>query len=67
MQTPEYENRTEKISISLPSSLVELVDDHCNQNGYSRSGFMKKSVENQLLSEMKKKPLLDFVYQRMMA
>lgn len=64
MSEAEFEYRTEKIGVSLPSSLVELLDDHCDQNGYSRSGFVKKSVENQLLSESKKRPIFEYLYQR---
>jgi len=63
----EYENRSEKISASLPISFLEIVEDHCDRHGYSRSGFIKKALENQLLSELNKKPIWEYLYKQMMA
>ena len=61
---PEYKYTTEKVSISLHSSLVELLADHCERHGYSKSGFIRKAVENQLLSEVNKKPILEHLYKQ---
>jgi len=66
MTGPEYEYTTEKVSISLHSSLVELLRDHCERHGYSKSGFIRKAVENQLLSEVNKKPILEQLYRNFM-
>jgi len=62
VMAPAYVQETEKISISIPSSLVEIVDYLSEAKGYSRSGFIRKAVENQILLELKSRTVLEQVY-----
>ena len=57
-----YVNQAEKVSISLPSSMLEIIEHLTDERGYSRSGFIRKAIENQLLVELKTKQTLEELY-----
>lgn len=42
---------SEQISISLPTWLIELVDEHCCKNVIGRSSFFQRAIRHYLLHE----------------
>lgn len=64
--SPDYVQETEKISISLPSSLIEILDHLCEANGFSRSGLIRVALENQVLIALKDRDILQAVYNKAM-
>lgn|GEM_PF-5774094 len=62
--SPDFAYETEKISITLPSSLIEIIDHLAESRGYSRSGFIRIAIENQVLIQTKDRDILQAVYDK---
>jgi metal-responsive CopG/Arc/MetJ family transcriptional regulator len=56
---------TESISISLPSWLLELVDEYCEYHTQTRSSFIQLSVTKYLLLKKASPRLWDHIYHNM--
>ena len=57
-----YVRETEKISVTLPIGLIEILERLKEERGYSRSGFIRKAVEHQILVEFKNQAMVEGVY-----
>jgi len=61
---PELPTKTESVSISFPSWLIEALDDYCVQNGYTRTGVVTRAVRHYLWSKLENLDRWDQEYQR---
>jgi len=56
---------TENFSVSMPTWLIELLDDHCRKHGFTRSGFITVAVRRRIMSEIESKWLWEYAYKKM--
>jgi metal-responsive CopG/Arc/MetJ family transcriptional regulator len=57
--------KTETISISLPSWMIELMDETCHRQDFSRSCFVRKSLKKYLLAKNDSPDLWESLYDRL--
>jgi len=51
MTAPEWNNTSEGISVSLPSSLIEIVDYHRGKSDHTRASYIMRAVKKYIASE----------------
>lgn len=59
----KFDTSAENVSVSMPSWLIEELDNFCNQNDYTRSNFVCRAVRKYLLAKMDSPGLWKEVYQ----
>ena len=57
---------TENISITLPSWLLEILDEVCEEQDFNRSTFAKKAIKKYLLYKHDKPSIWQKIYQETM-
>ncbi len=56
----------ETISISLPSWLIEILDETCHRKDFTRSCLIKRSLKRYLLAQNDTPELWEELYDRLM-
>jgi len=57
---------TENISISLPSDMIELLEEFCDRKDFSKSGFIRRAIKKYMfLQSCDDKILWDQLYHLM--
>lgn len=57
--------KTERISISLPGWLIDVLDKVCGMKDFSRSCFIKRAIRHYILHQLDSLTLWDEVYRRL--
>jgi metal-responsive CopG/Arc/MetJ family transcriptional regulator len=63
---PHLSPKTETISVSLPTWLVELLDETCFQKDFTRSCFIKRAIKKYLLTKNENPRLWEQLYDQLM-
>jgi metal-responsive CopG/Arc/MetJ family transcriptional regulator len=58
----KLDKATESVSISIPSWLLQILDEVCEQKDFCRSTFAKRAIKKYLLSHMDNPTLWKSIY-----
>jgi len=63
---PRLSQKTETLSISLPTWMIEMLDEICLNKDFSRSSFIKRSIKRYILHHCDSPQLWQKVYDEVM-
>jgi metal-responsive CopG/Arc/MetJ family transcriptional regulator len=63
---PRLTAKTETISISLPTWMIEILDEACHQKDFTRSCLIKRALKRYLLSKNDTPAMWEELYTRLM-
>ncbi len=63
---PRLSQKSETLSISLPTWLIEMLDEVCLNKDFTRSCFIKRAIKRYILHQCDSPDLWQKVYDEMM-
>lgn len=63
---PRLSAKTETISVSLPTWLIDLLDEVCVRKDFSRSCFTKRAIKQYILHQIDDPDLWEQIYTKLM-
>ena len=58
----ELSKKSEQVSISLPSYLVEIMTHYCEENDFTVSGLIQRALKKYLSSHLDSKKVWETIY-----
>ena len=62
---PKLSPKSETVSISLPSWMIEILDETCHRQDFTRSCLIKRALKRYLLSKNDTPELWEELYDRL--
>lgn len=63
---PRLSAKSETISISLPSWMIDVIDETCHRKDFTRSCLIKRSLKRYLLAQNDTPEMWEELYNRLM-